>query len=63
MKNVIPQTKEEKVDGLLDFVKESLECLQNDCTTTRSSQILNRLEEYVNLINFEHGDRNTGEGV
>ena len=63
MKNVIPQTKEEKLEGLMDFVKENLESLHNDCTTQRSSQILNRLEEYVNLIKFEHGDRTTGEGV
>ena len=63
MKNVIPQTKEEKVDGLFEFVKESLEILQEDCTTTRSSQIINRMEEYINLIQFEHGDRMSGEGV
>ena len=63
MKNVIPQTKEEKVDGLLDFVKESLVALHEDCTTKRSSLILNRIEEYVTLINFEHGDRTARGGV
>ena len=60
MKNVIPQTKEEKMEGLMDFVKESLEILQSDCTTTRSSQIINRMEEYINLIQFEHGQSNDG---
>ena len=63
MKNVIPQTKEEKLEGLSELLKEYLPTLQNECNKEMSGKILQRIEDVLNLISYEHGDRTTGEGV
>ena len=60
MKNVIPQTKEEKLEGLMDFVHDNLATLQNECNKEMSGKILQRIEEYINLISYEHGQSNDG---
>ena len=63
MKNVIPQTKEDNLEGLAEFLKDNLDTLRNECNKEMSGKILTRIEDILNLIDFEYGDRATREGV
>ena len=63
---VIPQTKEEQLEGLAILLRDNLKTLQNECTKEMSGKILQRVEQYINLTEREHGrfnDENTREGV
>ena len=58
MKNVIPQTKEDNLEGIVLFLKENLHYLRDECDSDISIKVLNRVQEYIDLLEYEERNRN-----